>query len=328
MLKASGVSAAPLPGMASVLAVIGNDLPILERFVTDMGTALQERYAYYELVIVDNGSTDGSAGFILDHLHAWPNIHFIRLSAPASSEVAITAALEHCIGDHAVLMDPYLDAPEEVMRLLTIAHKGYDVVIAERVNTRGPGTIQRWAYRLAGRIVGEKLQPDASYFRVLSRSVIAALTRIRSPRRSLKYFNALVGYRQIHVSTVVDEGLAGAQKRPAASLWRAIDLVISNSFAPLRFVSATGFIASLGSASYLGYAFLVALLKKHVAEGWFTTSVLMSSMFFILFLILSILSEYVIRILEECQSRPLYFVELERASDTNISNQRNVMNVV
>jgi polyisoprenyl-phosphate glycosyltransferase len=316
--------------MVSVLVVVGNDSKMISEFIHEVHATLAAYYQYYEIVLVDNGSLDGSTELIVKHLEITTNIHLIRLSNSRDSEVAITAALEHCIGDYAVLMDPYLDPPSEIPRMVSEAVKGNDVVIAHRKGGVQNGVARRLCYRFASRLLDHELNPDASYFRVLSRSVIVALNKIKHRRRYLRYFNALVGYKQKMIETPVrDIGKVHRRREGLIySIQKATDIIISNSSAPLRWTAALGFLASLGNLAYLGYVLVVLFAKERLAEGWLTTSVMMSSMFFCMFLILTILSEYIARILEESQERPLYFIEFQKTSSVSSKQNNELINVV
>jgi polyisoprenyl-phosphate glycosyltransferase len=109
---------------------------------------------------------------------------------------------------------------------------------------------------------------------------------------------------------------------------QGIDILISHSATPLRWAAGLGVLASLGNLAYLLYVFIVALVKNKLAEGWLTMSVMLSSMFFCLFVILVVLAEYVARILEESQERPLYFIELEAESVVAPLRERSEINVI
>jgi glycosyltransferase involved in cell wall biosynthesis len=314
--------------MVSVLAVVENDVHIITDFLHDVVSVLSERYPFYEVVLIDNSSTDGSHEALLTELEHTPHLHLVRLSSVRDLEVATTAALDACIGDYAVLIDPRVDPPDQIPRMVELAMSGYDVVIAHRQDAPRAGLLRRTFYRVASAMLDQELHPDASYFRVLGRPVVTALTKIKNRRRYLKYFNALVGYRQTTIQTrAIPRGARLREEPLTRSLQKAIDLVISNSAAPLRLATLLGLLGSGGSLAYLGYTFAVAIVKQHLAEGWLTISVVMSSLFFCMFLILSVLSEYVARILEEAQERPLYFVELERTSSAT-TNRNEFINVV
>jgi hypothetical protein len=104
-------------------------------------------------------------------------------------------------------------------------------------------------------------------------------------------------------------------------------MVVTNSTRPLRYVALLGMGASGLSFLYLLYVLAIALFKKHIAEGWITLSVTMAGMFFVLFLILAVIAEYIGRLLEESRDRPLYFVAEERTSSVLIpdATRRNVV---
>lgn len=315
--------------MVSVITLVHNDEAVLRPFVQELHAVLQSRYAFFEVLLVDLQSNDGTIAIIREMMEQLSNLRLLRLSSWADTEVGVTAALEHCIGDRVVLMDVYLDRPEDIPRLMAEADRGFDVVIAKRK----AGSTDRFGrkpfYRLASWTLGKELNPEESDFRLMTRKVVAAITKIKHRRRHLRYFTALLGF---------SKSLIECQPRPAVgkprarngffrSVRRSLDLLISNSATPLRAAAVLGVLASVGSLTYLLYALVVSLIKEQLAEGWLTTSVMMSSMFFCLFIMLSVMAEYVARILEESQSRPLYFIEFE--AESTVSNPRNkdVLNV-
>jgi hypothetical protein len=125
----------------------------------------------------------------------------------------------------------------------------------------------------------------------------------------------MVGFRQ---STLFYDRVSPVKRHPGRDLLRqlrtASGILVSNSAAPLRFASLLGLLASLANIGYLFYILVVTLVKKKLAEGWLTTSISQTIMFLMLFLIMSILSEYIARILDETKEQPLYFVEYETQS--------------
>jgi polyisoprenyl-phosphate glycosyltransferase len=301
---------------ASVLAVIGNDADIISGFISETTRTLSENFTYYELLIVDNGSNDGSSERIQEIQKKVPNLRFLRLSRAYEKEIALAASLDNSIGDYVVIIDINCDPPSLIPAMVQQATSGYDVVIAEQANRRYDSwlrnSFRRAFYRVASKILGFSLQPQASYYRLLSRRVVNSLTQIKNKSRYLKYFNALVGFRQILVPCQpfcrrerTDE------PRLIQSIGSALDIILSNSARPLRWASWLGLAASSINLAYFGFIFVVSLVKKKIAEGWLTTNVMSTFMFFILFLILTILSEYVARILEETKDRPLYFIDFE-----------------
>lgn len=316
--------------LVSILVPLNDDLPILPEFLDELEAVLRARYRYYEIVFVDNHSQDGSLDFLIAAMQERPGLRLLRLSRPASFEVDCAAGLEHVIGDFAIVMDPYLDRPADVPRMIDAAREGYDVVIGERSALPARRRVRRFFFALASRMLGERIDPDQSNFRLFSRRVVTSLTKIKHRRRYLRYINALVGYRQRLLPTTAHERSARKAMRlgPLTSARTAIDLVISHSATPLRWAAALGLLASAANLGWLLYVLLVVVIKRRLAEGWLTTSVVIGTMFFVLFVILTILSEYIARILEEVQERPLYFIELEAESVVSTRREESRLNVV
>lgn len=301
----------------SVLTVVNNDADIIEGFICETSRVLANFFQYYEILIVDNGSTDGTTERIKILQKDVPNIRLLRLSRDYNKETALAASLDNSIGDYVIIMDLQCDPPEMIPQLVQQAVSGYDVVIAESSDRGQDSRLEIWLrkifYKTASRILGYSLQPQASYFRVLTRRVVNSLTLIKNKSRYFKYFTALIGFRQIHVP--YQRVYRCARRIGKVSLLKsagnAMDILLSNSARPLRWAVWLGLLASFLNLMYFGYIFMVTLIKQDIAEGWLTTNVMSTLMFFILFVILTLLSEYIARILEETKDRPLYFIDYE-----------------
>ncbi|HEX4414792.1 MAG TPA: glycosyltransferase [Lacipirellulaceae bacterium] len=315
--------------LVSVLVVVQDDAPILSSFLTELNAELSRRFHYYEVLIIDLASRDETPDVIDEQLQKLPFLRFLRLSARNQKEIGIAAALEHCIGDYAVLMNPYFDRPSDIERMVSVAQQGFEVVVARRAATMRP---QRWRtlfYALARNMLGVELSSAESDFQTLSRKAVASLTKIKNRRRWLKYFNSLLGFRKQVIDTVPrDPPLKAPSRNFLTALQQGIDILISHSATPLRWAAALGVLASMGNLAYLLYVFVVALVKNKLAEGWLTMSIMLSTMFFCLFVILAVLAEYVARIMEESQERPLYFIELEAESVIAPPHEREEVNVI
>jgi len=323
--------------LVSILTILDNDGEIVEGFITEVSQVLRSNYKYYELLLVDNGSSDLTDRNIQRLQQSIPNLRLIRLSRYHDIETALAAGLENCLGDYVVVMDANEDPPSLIPVLIEKSLSGNDIVIAVRENREGQSWIRRWSavafYKVASKLLGYSLQPNATHFRVFSRQVVNSLARIGNKSRYLKYLNALVGYKQAFLP--YQRIHRRKSKKKEANLFRlalsGLNIIISNSPAPLRLASLLGVISSTLCLLYFGYILIVTLFKRQIAEGWVTTNVMISTMFFLLFLILTILSEYIARILDESKDRPLYFIEYESQSTvscfkTEIGNQ--TVNVV
>ena len=302
--------------LVSICAVLTSDLDRIDRFVTEVCSVLADNFVYYELLLIDN-ALDRTVGLrVQQSQHRTPNIRLIRLSRRYSQEIALAAALDNSIGDYVIVMDIGSDPPAMIPELINTILSGNDVVIAER-NAQSEPFVRKWLsqafYRVATLLLGYPLQSNATYFRAFSRRAVNSLIRIRSKNRYLRCLNGMVGFSQAsipHTGEVPTPRRSGVI-RLLANARSAADIIICNSAAPLRFASLLGLTASLVNVLYFAYILIVTLVKRKLAEGWLTMSVTSTTMFFLLFIILSILSEYVARILDEAKDQPLYFIEAE-----------------
>jgi len=303
--------------LVSVAVVLPRHAQQVDQRIEKTLEVLSKAYEFYELLVVDNGSPFVVQAHVLELQRRLPNVRLLRLSRCYSREVAIAAALDHCIGDYVVTMDLMTDPAELIPILVTKAAAGFDAVVAEcqgRPKRFLERVLSAPVYCLTSRILGFSLHPDESYFRAFSRRLVNSIVRIRSRSRYLSCLNGIVGFQQCSVVYHQDAESQGDSGRVLKQLLAITDILVSNSAAPLRLAALLGFLASLANVGYLGYILLVSLVKQHVAEGWITTSLTQTTMFLMLFLILSILSEYVARILDETKEQPLYFVEFETNS--------------
>ena len=305
--------------VVSVSAILPPDLAAIESFVRSVLGVLRARYSYYELLLIDNGLTPGLNVQVQALQGLLPNVRLVRLSRHYSREVALAAALDHCIGDYVVVMDPTVHPPDLVPTLVARAIQGCDTVVAEPADQR-VSVLQRYisapVYRFTSRILGFPLRPDESYFRVFSRRLVNSIIRIRSKSRYLTCLNGSIGLQSCTVLYPAPpaQHAQSSASRVLRQLVDVTDILVSNSAAPLRFASFLGLLACAVNLFYLFYIFGVSLVKSRIAEGWLTTSLTHTFMFLLMFLIMTILSEYIARILDETKDQPLYFVESESNS--------------
>lgn len=313
--------------LISVLAVLDNDSQIVEEFIRETSQVLANNYKYYELLLIDNGSSDFTDRSVQSLQQNTPNLRLIRLSRRHDVETALAAGLENCLGDFVIVMDANFDPPSLIPHLIEQSLTGSDVVIAVREDREDQPWLRRKLavgfYKVASQLLGYSLQPNATHFRVFSRQVVNSLTRIGNKNRYLKYLNALIGYKQTYLpyQRIFRSGYRKKELSILRLALAGIDIIISNSPTPLRLASFLGIISSALSLLYFGYILVVTIVKQKIAEGWITTNLMISVMFFLLFLILTILSEYVARILDETKDRPLYFIEYE--SNSLVSSFQN-----
>ncbi len=267
-----------------------------------------------EVVLVDDGSTDGSFG-LMEQLHADdPRFRVVRLSRNFGHQVALTAGLDHAEGEAAIIMDADLqDPPEVAVEMAERWREGYEVVYGVRDERDGESWFKRstarWFYRLLGRLSEVDIPQDAGDFRLVDRRAIDAVTAMREHRRYLRGMFAWVGYEQTAVHYRRDARRAGSTKFSLAKMVGfATDGVVSFSSVPLRLILNFGFIIAVGSF-FAGVASIVAKLANvFTVPGWASIVVGMSFLGGLQLLMLGVIGEYVARIHEEVKRRPLYLV--------------------
>ena len=315
------------------------DTHVLDAFVEEVACVLQDHYQYHEIILIDNGASllNGVTERIEALQKRVPNIRHVKLSREYDEETVLAAALDHGIGDYVVLMDLNRDPPALIPELVEMCSSGYDAVAGHYDKRRESGFLDRIGarifYRLSSAMTGFRIDPQAGSFRVLSRRLVNSITRIRARSRYIKYLMESVGYS--HASILyqrINRPGRPARRGLLRSLGLAVSIIVSNSDKPLRLVSLLGLAATFVNLLYGVFIIVVATLQSigqgvSAAQGWASTNLFSATMFFLLFLMLAVLSEYVLKILNESLERPLYHVAYESTSSI-VEQQRGRVNVV
>lgn len=316
----------------SVVVPLRDDADIVAGFVGDLAAVLGEGYENYEVVLVDDGSTDATPQVVGELLQEHVAMRYLQLSRAFGDEVALQAGLDSVIGDVVVVMRPESDPPDLLPRFVEAARSSNGVVFG----LRDSSTPESFAYRagrrlfttVLRRVLGIDLHPRATMFMAFSRATLNAVLQIKDKSRGLRIAGLHVGFRQHHVEYTPKLRRTPPRRRKLGEgVDRAISLIVTNSARPLRLAAYAGLLASLLNVAYIGYIFLVYVFKEKVAEGWVTLSLQQATMFLFGFVILTVLAEYVGRLLTESLDRPLYFVAAERKSNVMIpdAQRRNVV---
>lgn len=312
---------------ASVVAPLANDADIVEAFVRDVIEVLKRTYENYELVLVDDGSTDDTAARVTALLDRERCIRLVRLSKRFGRDVAISAGLDTVIGDFVVVLVPESDPPELIPEFIERCRQGAGIVYG--IRARRPAEPfylsvgARLFYWYFNRIVGVDLPRNSTDYRAYSRQSVNAITRIKDRLRYLRTFGAYVGFGGQPLVYEPRARRARVRGRtPGEALALAINMTVANSTQPLRLVSLAGLALSALSGLHVLYVLGARLFSAHVVEGWTTQQLYASVMFMFLFVILAVLCEYVGRLLGEVVDRPLYFVLEERTSSVLLVDEQ------
>jgi dolichol-phosphate mannosyltransferase len=267
----------------------------------------------WELVVVDDGSRDRTPAILADLATRDPRVKVVTLSRNFGHQAALTAGLEHAVGDVVVMIDADLqDPPELIPDLLDRWREGADVVCAVREardgETRAKLATARWFYRLFGRLSDVPLAPDSGDFRLMDREALDALLAMKERHRFLRGMSAWVGFTQTAVSYRRDPRFAGRTK----FTWRrmltfSFDAIASFSHVPLQLATLVGFACAAAAFALVP---LVVLAKLYDQFALGIPSVLVVTLLLggIQLMCLGIVGEYVGRVYDEVKERPLYVV--------------------
>jgi dolichol-phosphate mannosyltransferase len=266
-----------------------------------------------ELILVDDGSRDGSTDIIRELAERDPRVRGVRLSRNFGHEAAIEAGIREARGDAAIIMDADLqDAPDALPRLVAAWEDGADVAYAVRVN-RKEGFLLRAAfsafYRMAGRVVSIELPVDAGPFSLISRPVIDVINAMPEFNRYFPGLRAFAGFTQVAVPVERAERLAGETKYSVfARTSGALNAIVSFSKLPLRAVTVLGF-ATAGLSFLAGiFVLLSTLAGAELAAGWASMSIVVLFLAGIQLITLGIVGEYVGKVYDETRRRPTFIV--------------------
>jgi dolichol-phosphate mannosyltransferase len=267
-----------------------------------------------EVVLVDDGSTDGSYDLMLDLHRRDPRVKALRLTRNFGHQMAITAGLDHALGRAVIIMDGDLqDPPEVALELIQRWREGYDVVYAVRATRSGESWLKRKTakafYRLMGRLGDIDIPQETGDFRLVDRQAVDAVTAMREHRRYLRGMFAWVGYRQTGLAYERDARYAGKTKFSLGRMVAfAIDGIVSFSEAPLRVALAGGFVVSALSFLLGVVAVVLKFAGLYTVPGWASIAVGVAFFSGVQLSVTGVMGIYVARIHEEVKRRPLYLV--------------------
>jgi len=296
----------------SIIAPIFNEiesLPELQRRITEVMGKTGEKW---EMVLVDDGSTDGSTDLIREMAKKDPQIRPVIFARNYGHQIAVTAGMDFSRGDAVIIIDADLqDPPEVILELMAKWREGYQVVYAQRAEREGETWFKLATasafYRLIYRITDVKIPMNTGDFRLLDRQVVQVMNSMRERHRFLRGMSAWVGFKSIGVSYKRAARFAGKSKYPLKKMLKlALTAITSFSFLPLQIATWLG-VASI-TISILG---LVAMIILRLTGSQFLagqSATLIAVIFFggVQLLSLGIIGEYIGRIYDEVRGRPLY----------------------
>jgi glycosyltransferase involved in cell wall biosynthesis len=297
-----------------VVVPLRNEEEVLPGLAERLISTLDSLDGEWEVILVDDGSDDGTYGLTVELHGRDPRLKVIRLSRGFGHQVAISAGLDLARGEAVVTMDGDLQHPPEVIpELVARWEAGDEIVYGVMEERRGESRFKDWTarsfYRLLGRLADIDVPIGAGDFRLVDRRALDAVRAMRESNRYLRGMFSWVGFRQSGVPYASPPRPAGRSKYSRVRMIRlATDAVIGFSDRPLRLGLNVGFVVSFASILFGLSAAIGRLAGGFVVPGWTTIVVLVGVVGGIQLIVLGVIGEYIAHIFDEVKRRPLYVV--------------------
>ncbi len=296
----------------SVIAPIFNEIGNLPELFRRVKETLEKTGETWELIMVDDGSTDGSTDAIRALARQDSRVRPVIFVRNFGHQIAVTAGLDYSRGQAVVIIDADLqDPPEVILDLIAKWKEGYEVVYAQRAEREGETWFKLLSasvfYRLIYRITDVNIPMDTGDFRLLDRKVVDVMVQMRERHRFLRGMSSWVGYRQVGVPYKRAARYSGVTKYPFTKMLKfANDAITSFSYFPLQVATYMGFISAGISIIAIPVVVVLRIIGLHAFIGQATTLIAVLFLGGVQLISLGILGEYIGRLYDEAKGRPLY----------------------
>src|SRR5262245_36459444 len=300
----------------SVIVPLYNEELVIRDMYRRLTNVLDGNQIDYEVILINDGSQDGTLGFAKQLCETDKRIKLLSLSRNFGHQIAITAGMDTVSGQIAVIIDADLqDPPEVILPMIEKWREGCQVVYGVRKERKGESSFKLLSaalfYRILRKMTPLEIPVDTGDFRLMDKKVVEQLRHMRERSRFVRGMVSWVGFSQGKVEYVRDTRVAGETKYPFKKMMKfAIDGILSFSQLPLKLSSAFGFLCAVLSFGLLVYGVMAKYLRPEtIIPGW--TSIFVASLFLggVQLISIGILGEYLGRIYEEIKGRPLYVID-------------------
>jgi dolichol-phosphate mannosyltransferase len=306
----------------TVIAPVFNEIESIDEFYNCIRQVMDQTGQPWELVLVDDGSTDGSTHLLRELSKKDARVRTVIFARNFGHQIAVTAGMDFSRGKAVIIIDADLqDPPEVILEMIAKWREGYQVVYAVREERAGESWFKTFTasmfYRIIYQITEVKIPKDSGDFRLLDRTVVAVMNKMREKYRFLRGISAWVGFRQIGVPYKRAARFAGTTKYPLRKMLKlAFTAITSFSYFPLQLATYMGFIAAGISIIAIPVVIILRLLGDSAFLGQATTLIAVLLLGGIQLISLGIIGEYLGRVYDEVKGRPLYIVAEATVDET------------
>lgn len=305
----------------SIVVPCMNEEDGIPALVARLGEVIKPWKDRSEIILVDDGSTDGTWKAIEKAGATQPNLVGIKLSSNRGHQIALTAGLEAAKGERIMMLDADLqDPPELLADMMFMMERGFDVVYGRRAERRGETLFKKVTahafYRILNSMSDVAIPHDTGDFRLVNRKTLDAVLAMPERSRFVRGMFAWAGFKQVGIEYIRAPRDTGETKYPLRKMIRfSVDAMTAFSTKPLKIATRLSFVSLLVTGLMMIYVFRSLILFQN-APGW--ASVVLAISFFsgIQLLTLGIMGEYIGRLYTEAKKRPLYFVSEELRDTT------------
>ncbi|MDS1310288.1 glycosyltransferase family 2 protein [Marinobacter xiaoshiensis] len=321
--------------LLSLVVPLYNERPMLPLFFERVLPVLATLDLHWEIVLIDDGSDDGSAQYIRSVIDRTSGVRLVKLSRNFGKEAAMTAGLEHANGDAVIVLDADLqDPPEQIPAMVESWQSGVDVVLMQRRSRAGETAFKRWSahlfYRLLNRTSRTNIPVDTGDFRLMSRKAVNALLGLKERNRYMKGLFAWIGMPTQVIQYDREPRAAGETKWDYPGLvGLALEGLTSFSISPLRWATLIGLIAASMGAVFGAWIVVKALMLGDATSGYPSLVAIISFLGGIQLMSVGIVGEYVGKTYMESKQRPVYLTDevIENLSGTRQQAHRKTTRV-
>mgnify|MGYP001164180191 CR=1 FL=1 len=311
----------------SIVIVVNDQANDLNNLLKKVSDTIHNMVIDYEIIIIDNGSKDESLDILRDltSKEGLQNLQVFSLTKEVELDKAFWVGCENSLGDYICVFDPTTDDISFLPNMIEGAVIGNDVVFAK--NLKKPKfrffysiafKIFNWLYKYFNNI---DLAKDVPSFRILSKRVINFVMQHPQPYVAYRHLPASAGFSRLNLEYEYDSKYPYRNKLNT-SILKGLRLLISSSQAPMRLVTVLTLFGAAANLFYTVYILMIAIFKSDIADGWLSLSLQQSGMFFLISIVLLVLSEYVLKMLSFSEDKTDHYVAQELTSVRLTSKER------